>query len=90
MAAELQCVNPEDVVKRWSDIAEIPVEANLSIILDNATLRFVPCSDGRPEGLGGIDVSAPGKIEILRRAETYGLKTSDSQVYLCGMRINLL
>ena len=56
MAAELQCVNPEDVVKRWSDIAEIPVEANLSIILDNATLRFVPCSDGRPEGLGGIDV----------------------------------
>ena len=24
--------------------------------LDNATLRFVPCTDGRPEGLGGIDV----------------------------------
>lgn len=90
LAAELQCEDPEDVAKKWSDIAEIPLEDDLSLALDNASLRFVPCSDGRPEGLGGIDVSAPGRMEILKMAETLGLETNDSQVYLCGMRINLI
>ena len=34
--------------------------------LDNASLRFVELfTDGRPEGLGGLDLSAPGKEEIL-------------------------
>ena len=90
LGAELQCEDPADVAKKWSDIAEIPLEDDLSLALDNASLRFIPCSDGRPEGLGAVDVSAPGRIEILRMAETLGLKTNDSQVYLCGMRINLL
>ena len=28
------------------------------MVLDNASVRFVPCTDGRPEGLGGIDLVA--------------------------------
>ena len=91
LAAELQCDDPESVAKKWSDIAEIPLdEEDLNLELDNATLRFIPCSDGRPEGLGGLDLSAPGKLEILRTADTLGLQTGDSQVYICGMRLNLL
>ena len=40
-AAELQCDNPEDVANRWSDIAEIPLANELTMELDNASLRSV-------------------------------------------------
>ena len=78
------------MAKKWSDIAEIPLDKELNLELDNASLRFIPCSDGRPEGLGGLDLSAPGKLEILQTADSLGLQTGDSQVQICGMRLNLL
>ena len=90
LAAELQCDDPGAVAKKWSDIAEIPLDKELNLELDNASLRFIPCSDGRPEGLGGLDLSAPGKLEILQTADSLGLQTGDSQVQICGMRLNLL
>jgi hypothetical protein len=88
--AELQCDDPEAVASRWSAIAEIPLKNELTIELDNASLRFASCSDGRPEGLGGLDLSAPGKERILEVADSLDLRTGDSQVYLCGTRFNLL
>ena len=90
LAAELQCDDNKAVAKKWSDIAEIPLDEELNLELDNASLRFMPCSDGRPEGLGGLDLSAPGKLEILQTADSLGLQTGDSQVQICGMRLNLL
>ena len=90
LAAELQCDDSEAVAKKWSDIAEIPLDEELNLELDNASIRFIPCSDGRPEGLGGLDLSAPGKLEILQTADSLGLQTGDSQVQICGMRLNLL
>jgi hypothetical protein len=89
-AAELQCNNPGQVAARWAEIAQLPVADDLSIELDNATLRFVPCTDGRPEGLGGIDIRASDKPAILAAAEARGAKRSEEQIYLCGMRINLV
>ena len=90
VAAELQCDDPEKVAATWGAIAELPVSASNTIELANATLRFVPCTDGRPEGLGGIDVVSPNKAAILEAAEKIGAKRSDTQIYLCGTRINLV
>ena len=89
-AAELQCDDPAAVAKRWGEIAELPVSSNLTIALDNATLRFVACNDGRPEGLGGIDVTVADKPAVLAAADRLGAKRSEDQVYLCGLRINLV
>ncbi len=51
----------------------------------------MPCTDGRPEGLGGIDVLAADKAAIIAAAERRGLPNNGTdQVQLCGMRINLL
>ena len=86
----MQCDNPEVVARKWSDISEVKLEDDLTLNLQNSSLRFVPCLDGRPEGLGGLDISAPGKLEIIKTADSLGLKTGDSQVYICGMRLNLL
>jgi hypothetical protein len=92
LAAELQCDDPRKVAARWSEIAEIPLkdEAGVPTLpLDNASLRFVPCTDGRPEGLGGIDVACADKPAILAAAKARGAVTGHDQIYLCGLRIYL-
>ncbi len=91
--AEVQCIDPETTASRWAEIAEINLHdegGTPTLILDNASVRFVPCNDGRPEGLGGIDVTTSDKAAILTTAEARGAVTGDDQVYLCGMRVNLL
>ena len=92
VAAEIQCSDPQTVANRWSSIAEIELNASAGefhLPLENAQIRFVPCSDGRPEGLGGIDVAATDKDAILSSAENKGLVSAAGQVMLCVIRINL-
>ncbi len=92
LAAEIQADDPQQLAARWSEIAEIPLgeeDGNPSLPLENATVRFVPCTDGRPEGLGGIDIACADKAAILAAAEARDVVSGESQVFLCGMRINL-
>jgi hypothetical protein len=94
-AAEVQCDDPKQVAARWSEIAEIPLDdegGHPSLPLDNASVRFVPCTDGRPEGLGGIDVDCADKSAILAAANARDALSgdgADDQITLCGLRINL-
>ena len=90
VAAELQCDDPAAVCRRWAEIAQLAACGDNTIELDNAILRFVPCTDGRPEGLGGIDVACTDANAVLQAAEARGAKSGAAQVYLCGMRINLI
>jgi hypothetical protein len=92
VAAEIQCDDPAAVARRWSEIAEVPLaQAGAAIVLplENASLRFVPCTDGRPEGLGGIDVTAADRDAILAAARERGAYRSDGEVHLVGMRVRL-
>ena len=89
----MQCDHPLVVAARWADIAQIPlvhVDGHPVLQLANAQVRFVPCTDGRPEGLGGIDVGTANKAAILAAAQARGIVSGASQVMLCGMRINLV
>ena len=90
VAAEIQCDDPESVAHRWAEISELAVNADMSIALDNATLRFVGCDDGRPEGLGAIDVIANDAGAILTAADAIDARRGDQQIYLCGLRVNLV
>ncbi len=93
-AAEMQCDDPAAVAARWSEIAEIPVAkdaaGNPAIQLKDASLRFVPITDGRPEGLGGLDLTVADRQTLLANAKQHGCYRSDDQVYICGMRLNLV
>lgn len=93
VAAEVQCEVPERVARRWAEIAELPLEGGgdrWEMALENAVVRFVPCNDGRPEGLGGIDVAAADADAILQEARARDAITAPDQIRLCGMRINLV
>ena len=92
--AEIQADDPDAIAGRWSEIAEIELSTDASgnptLKLDNAALRFVACTDGRPEGLGALDIIAADKPAILATAQEHGLDVRGDQIQLCGMRLNLL
>jgi hypothetical protein len=78
-AAELQSDDPERLARRWSEVIERPVErrdGQRVIALDDATLRFTEATDGRGEGLGGLDLACAGPA----RADL---------VQICGIRFRL-
>ncbi len=91
-AAEIQSPDPRRVAERWSEIAEIPLEeaaGAVTLPLENASVRFVLPSDGRPEGLGGLDLVATDRRRALEAAEARGLRDADL-VMICGTRFRLV
>tara|TARA_B100002003_G_scaffold248429_1_gene282238 strand:- start:6608 stop:7384 length:777 start_codon:yes stop_codon:yes gene_type:complete len=92
--AEMQVDDPAAVSARWGEIVQMPVNkddnGNPIIELDNASVRFVNCNDGRPEGLGGLDLITSNRQAILQAAQERNCISADSQVAICGMRLNLI
>ncbi|MGI9612392.1 MAG: VOC family protein [Acidimicrobiales bacterium] len=92
-AAEIQSPEPVALAERWSAMAEIDLrtdaEGRPEIELDNASVRFVDDTDGRGEGLGGIDVIANDRAAILDGARARGCYVSDDEVSVAGLRVRL-
>ena len=61
-----------------------------SLVLDNATIRFVDATDGRGEGLGGIDLVAVNPAAALAAAARLGLEVDGDVVHVAGLRCRLL
>jgi hypothetical protein len=78
-AAELQSGDPDRLARRWSEVMERPVQmrdGQRVIALDDAALRFTEATDGRGEGLGGLDLACTDPARA-------GL------VQICGIRFRL-
>jgi hypothetical protein len=93
-AVELQSADPRGLAERWSKIAELPLRndahGRLELPLDNAAIRFVEATDGRGEGLGGIDVVVADRRRVLEAAERRDLLVNKNQVDICGTRFYLV
>ncbi len=94
LAAEIQSPDPLGLAQRWREITELPLFVNAadhpSIAMDNAALRFVPVTDGRGEGLGGVDLAVIDRARVLRAAEQRGCRVDDDLVTVCGTRFRLV
>ena len=92
-AAEIQSPEPEPLARRWSDIAEVDLgqddAGHPELTLDNCTVRFVDDSDGRGEGLGGIDLVTVDRDAVLAGARDRDCYVSDDRVDLVGLRMYL-
>jgi hypothetical protein len=66
-------------------VIERPVVARV-IALDDATLRFAPATDGRGEGLGGLDLACADPARVLVAAQSRGVPTRAGAVLICGIR----
>ena len=60
------------------------------IAIDGGEIRFVAAADGRGPGVSAYDVKAADKARALAAAEKRGKRLGDSQVEVCGCRINLV
>ncbi|MGD9932645.1 MAG: hypothetical protein AB7T37_02920 [Dehalococcoidia bacterium] len=94
VAAEVQCDDPAAVAGRWAATAECPMRSLPGSVfemqLDNAAVRFVSCADGRPEGLGGIDIVANDRDAIVAAASARGRLMDATTVLIGGLRMRLV
>ncbi len=94
VGAELQSPDPAALAARWGEILDRSTtqaaSAAWEIALDNAVLRFVEATDGRGEGLGGVDVEAADGDAILAAARDRGLDVDGPCVSICGTRFRLV
>ena len=93
-AVELQSSDPRGLAERWSSIAEIVLKKDsrgrVEMPLANASIRFVEATDGRGEGLGGIDIVPSDRKRLLQAAEQRGRLVANDQVMICGTRFYLV
>ncbi|MCC6959074.1 MAG: VOC family protein [Dehalococcoidia bacterium] len=90
---EIQSADPANLAARWSEIIEAPLSDGPEgpvMQVHNATIRFVPATDGRPEGLGGIDLVATDAAAAKDAARAHGLLRDDGVIMIGGMRIRLV
>lgn len=93
-AAEIQSHEPRALAERWAAIAATTLQQDARggsvVLLNNAAIRFVEDSDGRGEGLGGIDVRVADKAALLAAADTRGAVTAEDQIMIGGVRFRLV
>ena len=93
-AVELQTEEPDQLADKWSRILDVSVSSdkhgNPALALNNGNIRIVEPEDSRGEGLGALDVTVKNPEKLLSSAQDRGLKLSDSQVLICGVRFNLV
>lgn len=93
-AADLQSDDPAALAARWGDILAIdPVcdgGGTTILPLENAVLRFVAATDGRGEGLGGLDIRVADRAAVIATAEERGCPVSGDTVTVCGTRFRMI
>ncbi|MGD2139277.1 MAG: VOC family protein [Burkholderiales bacterium] len=90
---ELQCEDPPALAGKWARIAGVTVameQGHPVVVLNNATLRFVPVRDERGPGLSGIDILTSDREAIVREAKMRNAFVSADEVIVCGTRFYLL
>lgn len=93
-AAEIQADDPAALAARWSEILGRPSRPGKDgahvIALDESELRIVPITDGRSEGLGGIDIRSDHKDAVLAAARKRDLPVQGNTISLLGIRFTLV
>ncbi len=90
--AVLQGDDPARLAARWGQILQreaVAAGAEWHVPVDNATLRFVAATDGRGEGLAGIDLAVADRAAIIGSARARGCPVDGDRVVIGGVQFNL-
>lgn len=93
VAAEMQGADPEWMAQRWGQLLDRTVmreSDHWAIALDEGTLRFTGNTDGRGEGLSGLDIRAIQGQAIRTAARDRGRLGDDGRIALCGVAVRLV
>ena len=94
VGAEMNTSDPLASARLWSELLDTPLQeagpGTYRLKFDNAELRFVEATDGRGDGLGGIDLKIRDMDHVRREAAACGVPVTDNGLVICGTRIRLL
>ena len=94
VGAEMQNDDPKAAAAFWSDLLDTPARETgpdqFTLSFDNAELRFVKTSDGRGDGLGGLDLKINDMAHVQRAAAARGIACDGTELMVCGTRIRLV
>lgn len=91
--AEIQTSDPTYLAQRWADVLgqDLDSESGFPALQsDHGPIRFVSLDDGRPEGLGGIDICVSDPNRVLGRAEELGLQSYGDSILISGLRFRFI
>ena len=91
--AEIQTPDPTGLADRWAAALGLEVVGSATgptLVVDDAAIRFVEPSDGRPEGLGAIDLSTPDADAAAARAAAAGVPVAGHTLTVSGLRMHLV
>lgn len=92
-AVEIQANDAVEAAALWGRILARPVTTSGGahrLAIDGGEIRFVAVADGRGPGVSAYDVKAVDRARVLAAADKRGKRRSDTQVEVCGCRINLV
>ena len=94
-AAEIQTPDPQAVANRWAAVLNSAVHTDdqgrrFLALADSATIRFVPPTDGRPEGLGALDLATVDPDRAIEAARRVGCVVEGQTITLGGIRLHLV
>ena len=87
IAAELQSSNPHAMASRWAEVLGQPLSMegdSYIVTFDDGVLRFVLDTNGRGDGVSGIDFSTNRLQEVLASAKQLGLPIDGNKVTIGG------
>ncbi len=88
-AVDIQTLDPRAVANRWASAFArdiVPDGENLVMALDQGCIRFEQATNGRGDGVAGIQVDVIDSVAVLEAADRQGLKWDANQINLCGVR----
>ena len=91
--AEIQADDPVGLSARWADVLDLAVDdvdGVPTVAVDDAVIRFVHGTDGRPEGLGAIDLATDDVAGAVTRARAAGIEVHGHTLMINGLRMHLV
>lgn len=94
VGVELQASDPEAMAKRWAQVfgkgAPVQADTGYFFAVDGGVIRFVEDTNGRGDGVSGLDLQVTDKVRVLAEAERRGLRHTRDSVEICGTTFRLL
>jgi hypothetical protein len=74
VGVEVQVDDPADAARRWAAVLDRPAGEDATITIDDATISFVPITDGRGPGVAGISLAATDRARAGEVLELVGTR----------------
>ncbi|MGF1597594.1 MAG: VOC family protein [Acidimicrobiales bacterium] len=93
-AVEIQTPTPAELARTWAAVLDVAVGVDGGIHpclrVAGTAIRFVQPTDGRPEGLGGLDLVCVDPARARSTARRLGLPVRGDVITVCGTRMRLV